>query len=140
MKHQMIAVAALALAAGSGPAQAQGGRWVPVGPGAGGGMIEIDRSSLTWHSIQHAVWRIGYAEPKPNGAVGERHVELIDCNAHASAPISTTSIGPQGEVIEVQSDPESIARQHLAPPTIGSPGRRVAVNACRLRPPPPKRR
>lgn len=136
MTHRMVA-AALALAASA--AIAQGPRWVPVGAGAGGGMIEIDRSSLNWHAVQHAVWRIGYAEPKPNGAVGERHVELIDCNAHTSAPISTTSIGPRGEVIDVQSDPESIAIRHLAPPTIGSPGRRVAASACRLRPPPPRR-
>ena len=140
MKHRPAIVAALILAAGAATALAALPRWVPVGRGAGGGMIEIDRSSLNWHSLQHAVWRIGYSEPKPNGAVGERNVELIDCDTHTSAPISTTSIGPHGEVIDVQSDPESIARRHLAPPTIGSPGHRVAVNACRLRPPRPKRR
>jgi hypothetical protein len=138
MRHYTVAAAALVLAAGA--AMAQRPRWVPVGAGAGGGTIEIDRSSLNWRSVQHAVWRISYLEPKPNGALGERHVELIDCNAHTSAALSTTSIGPRGEVIEVQSDPESIAIRHLAPPTIGSPGRRVAVNACRLRPPPPRRR
>jgi hypothetical protein len=139
MKQQIIALAAIGLVAAMGPAQAAGPRWVQVGNGAGGGPIEVDRASLTWHSVQHAVWRIPYATPKPNGAVEERHVELIDCDAHMSAPISTTSIGPNGNVIDVQSDPENIARQHLGPPTIGSPGRRVAVGACQLRPPPPKR-
>jgi hypothetical protein len=140
MKQQMVAMVALVLALGSGPAQAAGQRWVQVGVGAGGGAIEVDRNSLNWRSMQHAIWRIPYAVPKPNGAVEEQHLELIDCDAHASAPISTTSFGPGGKVIDVQSDPERLAYERLAPPTIGTPGRMVAVGACRLRPLPPKKR
>jgi hypothetical protein len=136
MKQQVIAAGALLLIAGA--ALAQGGRWVNVGS-APGGPIEVDRGSLDWHRMQHAVWRIRYAVPKPNGAVEERNLELIDCHEHSSAPISTRSIGPDGRVIEEQSDPESVAQAHLKPPTIATPGRAAASGACRLRPPPPKR-
>jgi hypothetical protein len=137
MKHRMIALGVLVLVAA--PVLAQGGRWVTVGS-APGGPIEVDRGSLDWHRMQHAVWRIRYVEPKPNGAVEERYVELIDCHDRTSAPLSTTSIGPGGQVISVDRDPEDIVRQRLKPPTIGTPGRAAASGACRLRPPPPKRR
>jgi hypothetical protein len=139
MKQQVIAVGALLLIAGAGQALAQGGRWVNVGS-APGGPIEVDRGSLTWHRMQHAVWRIRYAVPKPNGAVEERNLELIDCHEHSSAPISTRSIGPDGRVFDEQSDPESVAQAHLKPPTIATPGRAAASGACRLRPPPPKKK
>jgi hypothetical protein len=139
MKQAIIALGALVLMVSPGLALAPGGRWVTVGSAAGG-PIEVDRSSLDWHRMQHAVWRIRYQTPKPNGAVEERNLELIDCHARTSAPISTRSIGPDGRIVEEQSDPESIAQQHLAPPTIATPGRAAATGACRLRPPPPKRR
>jgi hypothetical protein len=137
MKHRIITLGALALLAA--PAIAQGGRWVIVGS-APGGAIEVDRGSLTWHRMQHAVWRVRYAVPKPNGAVEDRNIELIDCHDHTSAPISTRSIGPGGQIIDEQTDPESVAQQHLRPPTISSPGKAAASGACRLRPPPPKRK
>ena len=139
MKQQVIALGALLLIAGAGQALAQGGRWVMVG-NAAGGPIEVDRNSLNWHRMQHAVWRIRYAMPKPNGAVEERNLELIDCHARTSAVISTRSIGPGGQIIDEQTDPESVALGHLKPPTISSPGKAAASGACRLRPPPPKRK
>ena len=70
MKHRIITLGTLALLAA--PALAQGGRWVTVGS-APGGAIEVDRGSLTWHRMQHAVWRIRYGAPQPNGAVEERN-------------------------------------------------------------------
>ena len=139
MKQQVIAAGALLLIAGASQALAQGGRWVTVG-NAAGGAIEVDRGSLSWRRMQRAVWRIRYQTPKPNGAVEERNLELIDCHARTSAPISTRSIGPDGRIIDEQSDPESIAQAHLKAPTIATPGRAAASGACRLRPPPPKKR
>lgn len=138
MKQQVIAMGALLLIAAAGQALAQGERWVTVGAAAGG-PIEVDRASLNWHRMQRAVWRIRYETPKPNGAVEERNLELIDCHDRTSAPISTRSIGPDGRIIDEQTDPESVAQAHLKPPTIATPGKAAAAGACRLRPPPPKR-
>ena len=139
MKQRIIALGALVLMVGPAWALAPGERWVTVG-NAPGGAIEVDRGSLDWHRMQRAVWRVRYAVPKPNGAVEERNLELIDCHDHTSAPISTRSIGPDGRIIDEQSDPESVAQQHLKQPTISTPGRAAASGACRLRPPPPKKR
>jgi hypothetical protein len=137
MKHRIVALGALVLIATSAVALAQGERWANVGS-APGGPIEVDRSSLDWHRMQHAVWRIRYAVPKPNGTVEERNLELVDCHLHTSAPISTRSLGPGGQVIAEQTDPESVAQTHLKEPTIATPGRAAASGICRLRPPPPK--
>lgn len=139
MKRHMIGWGTLVLMAGPAIALAPAGRWVTVG-NAAGGPIEVDRNSLDWHRVQHAVWRIRYQVPKPNGAVEERNLELIDCHDRTSAPISTRSIGPDGRIIDEQTDPESVAQAHLKPPTIATPGKAAASGACRLRPPPPKKR
>jgi hypothetical protein len=139
MKQRIIAAGALLLIAGAGQALAQGGRWVTVGDAAGG-PIEVDRGSLNWHRMQHALWRIRYAVPQPNGAVEERNIELIDCHARTSAPISTRWFGADGRIINEQTDPISVAQAHLKEPTISSPGKAAAAGACRLRPPPPKKK
>lgn len=126
----LIAAAAPALAAPAGP------RWTMVGPGAGG-PVEIDRASLNWRPMQRAWWRINYAQPKRDGTVQERHLELIDCRAGVSAVIATVSMDAAGQVISDQRDGEDLAMQRLSPPTPGTTGELVAEQACRLRPPPP---
>ena len=135
MRILLIAgLAAVALAPVSADAQAP--RWVAVGQGAGG-TVEINRASLTWRAVQRAWWRITYAQPKRDGTVEERHLELIDCNARTSAVIGTVALDAGGQVISDQRDGEELARQRMGPPTPGTTGELVASQACRLRPPPP---
>lgn len=126
----------LALAGSSAAAAPPGPRWTHAGPGAGGA-IEIDRASLNWRPVQRAWWRIRYAEPKRDGTVEERHLELIDCREGVSAAIETVSLDAGGRVIADQRDGEALAAQRMGPPTPGTSGETVAVQACRLRPPPP---
>lgn len=114
--------------------------WVAAGPGPGGVPIEIDRGSLTWRNLQRASWRVLYDEPRRDGAVEERHLELIDCGAGLTAVIETVSIGADGRVINVARDGESLAMQRLSPATPDTAGEMVAERACRLRPPRPRRR
>ncbi|HYZ47378.1 MAG TPA: hypothetical protein VE567_00625 [Sphingomonas sp.] len=128
---------ALAIAA---PAVAQPRpRWIAVGTGAGAGEIEIDRASLNWRPVQRAWWRIAYAPAKPDGTVEERHLELIDCGDGNSAVIETVSFDAAGRMIAEQRDGEELARQRLGPPTPGTTGETIVEQACRLRPPPPRR-
>lgn len=126
----LILGATPALAASPAP------RWTAIGPGAGG-TVEVDRASLTWRPMQRAWWRINYAEPKRDGTVQERHLELIDCRAGVSAVIATVSMDAGGRVIADQRDGEDLAMQRLSPPTPGTTGELVAEQSCRLRPPPP---
>jgi hypothetical protein len=115
-------------------------RWTEVGRDAAGRAVEIDRGSLHWRNLQRAWWRIRHAEVQGDGAVEERHLELIDCGDRTSAVIGTIRIGAGGETLFDQRDGESLAIQRLGPPTPGTTGEMVAMAACRLRPPPPKRR
>lgn len=112
-------------------------RWAPVGTGAGGGRIEIDRASLTWRAMQRAWWRIGYAPAKRDGTVEERHLELIDCGTGTSAVIETISLDGNGQVVAEQREGEALAMQRMGPPTPDTTGETVVEQACRLRPPPP---
>lgn len=133
--HKAILIG-LALAGSAAAAAAAGPRWTSVGPGPGGA-IEVDRASLTWRPMQRAWWRIRYAGPRPDGAVEERHLELIDCRAGVSAVIETVSLDAAGRVLADRRDGEELALQRMGPPTPGTAGETVAVQACRLRPPPP---
>jgi hypothetical protein len=114
--------------------------WTEVGRDVAGRPVEIARSSLTWRNLQRAWWRIAYAEPRTDGAVEERHLELVDCNDRTSAIIRTMAVGPDGQTLVEQVDGENLAMQRLSPPTPETTGEMVAMAACRLRPPPPKRR
>lgn len=127
----------MALMAAPATAAAPMPRWTAVGTGAGGGAIEINRSSLTWRATQRAWWRIHYAPAKRDGTVEERHLELIDCRSGTSAVIETVSLDGAGQVINDQRDGEELAMQRMGPPTPGTTGETVVEQACRLRPPPP---
>jgi hypothetical protein len=133
--ESLIMLALLAAApAGAAP------RWTEIGRDAAGRPVEIERGSLHWRNLQRAWWRIRHAEPQADGAVEERHLELIDCGARTSAVIGTIRIGAGGETVSDQRDGESLAMQRMGPPTPETTGEMVAMAACRLRPPPPKRR
>jgi hypothetical protein len=119
---------------------APGGAWVAAGGGPGGAAVEIDRRSLTWRNTQRVAWRMRLAEPRRDGTVEERHVELVDCAGRLTAVIETVSLDGAGRVLNVARDGESLAAQRLSPPTPGTVGETVAERACRLRPPPPRRR
>jgi hypothetical protein len=136
----MIAAAVLGIAAGAGQAAAPRPHWVRVGVAAGGGPIEIDRSSLNWHSLQRARWRVLHPQPQPDGTVEERHIEMIDCASRTSSGLQTTLFGPGGHLIDDQRDPYEVTMRRMAPPTPDTTGETVTVNACRLRPPPPPKR
>ena len=112
-------------------------RWTPVGADHAGRRIEIDRASLNWRSLQRAWWRVGYPEPRRDGTVEERHLELIDCRDGSAAVIRMLSLGAAGRVINEQVDGEELALQRMSPPTPDTTGETVAREACRLRPPPP---
>lgn len=124
-------MASLMMLAAPGPA------WVPAGRGPGGVPVEIDRRSLTWRNLQRVAWRMRLGEPRRDGTVEERHVDLIDCGAGLTAVIETVSLDAGGQVLNDQRDGESLARQRLSPPTPGTVGETVAERACLLRPPPP---
>lgn len=113
-------------------------RWTPVQ--AQGRTVEIDTASLTWRPLQRAWWRIAYAEPRRDGTVEERHLELIDCRAGTTAVIQTVSLAASGTVLNNAEDGEALALQRLSPPTPDTIGEAVAMAACRLRPPPPRPR
>lgn len=113
-------------------------RWTPAGMDAAGRTIEIDRNSLNWRSLQRAWWRIAYPQPRPDGTVEERHLELVDCRDGTSAVIQTVSLGADGRVVSDQVDGEELALQRLGPPTPDTAGETVTTEACRLRPPPPR--
>lgn len=130
----------LILAAPAAAASPPAMRWTQVGSDTAGRPVEIARSSLTWRSLQRAWWRIVYSEPRGDGAIEERHLELIHCGDRTSAIIQTMAIGPGGQTLSEQVDGESLAMQRLGPPTPETTGEMVAMAACRLRPPPPKRR
>ncbi|MFD1610356.1 hypothetical protein ACFSCW_00915 [Sphingomonas tabacisoli] len=136
MRRFLILSLALAAPALSAPPN-HAPRWAPAGTGEGGGVIEIDRASLTWRPLQHAWWRIHYAPPKQDGTVEERNLELIDCRERVSYGIETVSLDASGAVISDQRDSEDLAMQRMSPPTPGTPGETVAIQACRMRPPPP---
>ena len=112
-------------------------RWTPVGADHAGRRIEIDRASLNWRSLQRAWWRVAYPEPRRDGTVEERHLELIDCRDGSAAVIRMLSLGAAGRVINEQVDGEELALQRMSPPTPDTTGETVAREACRLRPPPP---
>lgn len=114
-------------------------RWTQVGSDVAGRPVEVARSSLNWRNLQRAWWRIVYAEPRGDGAIEERHLELIDCGDRTSAVIQTMAIGAGGQTLSEQVDGENLAMQRLGPPTPETTGEMVAMAACRLRPPPPKR-
>ena len=136
MKTLMILgliAAAPALAAPPGPRP----RWIAAGMDTVGRTIEIDRASLTWRPLQRAWWRVAYPEPRRDGTVEERHLELIDCREGLSAVIETVSLDASGGVLNRQQDGEELAMQRLGPPTPDTTGETVAREACRLRPPPP---
>lgn len=132
MKALVIAM----LLAGSAEAAPPAPRWTSVGPGSGG-VVEVDRASLTWRRLQRAWWRVRFAEPRRDGSVEERNLELIDCHEGASAGIETVSLDAAGRVIDDQRDTEELAFQRMSPPTPDTPGEVAAMGACRLRPPPP---
>jgi hypothetical protein len=137
MRMLILSAALLAFPARAAP---EPPRWTEVGRDAAGRPVEIARGSLTWRNLQRAWWRIAYAEPRADGAVEERHLELIDCGDRSAAVIQTIALGPDGQTLSEQVDGEELARQRLSPPTPDSTGEMVAMAACRLRPPPPKRR
>jgi hypothetical protein len=112
-------------------------RWTPAGMDGAGRAIEIDRNSLNWRSLQRAWWRVAYPQPRPDGTVQERHLELVDCRDGTSAVIQILSLGADGRVIRDQVDGEELAMQRLSPPTPDTAGETVTQEACRLRPPPP---
>lgn len=128
----LVLMAAPALAAPPMP------RWTAVP--ADGRTVEIDRASLTWRPMQRAWWRVRHAEPMRDGTTEERHLDLIDCRTGESAVIQIVSLGSSGAVIRDQQDGESLAMQRMSPPTAGTVGEAVTEGACRLRPPPPKKR
>ncbi len=134
----MIRVLALGLLA-SAPAMAAPPmpRWTPAGMDHAGRTIEIDLASLNWRSLQRAWWRVAYPEPRRDGTVEERHLELVDCRDGSAAVIRIVSLGAGGQVINEQVDGEELALQRLSPPTPDTAGETVAREACRLRPPPP---
>jgi hypothetical protein len=112
-------------------------RWTPAGMDHAGRTIEIDLASLNWRSLQRAWWRVAYPEPRRDGTVEERHLELVDCRDGSAAVIRIVSLGAGGQVINEQVDGEELALQRLSPPTPDTAGETVAREACRLRPPPP---
>lgn len=130
----MVIILGLLAAAPGQPAP----RWTAAGMDAAGRTIEIDRNSLDWRSLQRAWWRIRHAEPKRDGTIEERHLELVDCRDGVSAPIQTMMLGQGGQIIADQRDGEELALQRLGPPTPDSAGETVAIEVCRLRPPPPR--
>jgi hypothetical protein len=137
MRMLILSAALLAAPAWAAPEPL---RWAEIGRDAAGRPVEIARGSLTWRNLQRAWWRIAYAEPRTDGAIEERHLELIDCNDQTSAIIRTMTVGPDGQTLAEQVDGENLAMQRLSPPTPKTTGEMVAMAACRLRPPPPKRR
>lgn len=121
-------------------AAAPTGGWVNAGTGPGGVPVEIDRRSLTWRNTQRVVWRLRLPEARRDGTIEERHYDLVDCAAGLTAVIETVSVGADGRVLKVARDGEALAAQRLSPATPGTVGETVAAEACRLRPPPPRRR
>ena len=103
--------------------------WVPAGAG-----VEIDRSSLTWRNLQRVRWRAR------RNSGEERHLDMVDCAAGLTAAIETVTLDGSGRVLNVARDGEALAAQRLSPATPGTIGETVAQEACRLRPPPPRRR
>jgi hypothetical protein len=114
-------------------------RWTEVGRDAAGRTVEVARSSLTWRNMQRVWWRIVHTSPRGDGAIEERHLELIDCDDRTSAVIRTMVVGPGGQTLSEQVDGENLAMQRLSPPTPETTGEMVAMAACRLRPPPKRR-
>jgi hypothetical protein len=112
-------------------------RWTPAGTDGAGRTIEIDRNSLNWRSLQRVWWRVAYPEPRRDGTMEERHLELVDCRDGNAAVIRIASLGAGGQLLNEQVDGEELALQRLSPPTPGTAGETVAREACRLRPPPP---
>jgi hypothetical protein len=137
MKMLILSAALVAVPASAAPAPL---RWTEVGRDPAGRAVEVARGSLDWRNEQRAWWRIVYAEPREDGALEERHLELIDCADRSAAVIRTLAVGAGGQTVSEQVDGESLARQRLSPPTPDTTGEMVAMAACRLRPPPPKRR
>lgn len=121
-------------------AAAPAGSWVNAGAGPGGVPVEIDRRSLTWRNTQRVVWRMRLPEPRRDGTLEERHYDLVDCAGGLTAVIETVSVDATGRVLNVARDGEALAAQRLSPATPGTVGETVAAEACRLRPPPPRRR
>ncbi|NNM77453.1 hypothetical protein HJG53_11100 [Sphingomonas sp. ID1715] len=130
----MIALFAIGLMAAAAPPMP---RWTPAGMDHAGRKIEIDRASLNWRSLQRAWWRVAYPEPRRDGTVEERHLDLVDCRDGIAAVIRIVSLGAGGQVLNEQVDGEDLALQRLSPPTPDTAGETVAREACRLRPPPP---
>lgn len=114
--------------------------WVPGGVGPGGAPVAIDRSALTWRNLQRVRWRLTLPEPRRDGTVEEQHLDLVDCAEGLNAVIETVSFDAAGQVIGTERDGEDLALQRLSPPTPGTVGESVAMRACRLRPPPPRRK
>lgn len=114
--------------------------WVPGGVGPGGAPVAIDRTSLTWRNLQRVRWRLTLPEPRRDGTVEERHTDLVDCAEGLNAVMETVSLDGTGRVIGTERDGEDLALQRLSPPTPGTVGETVAERACRLRPPPPRRK
>lgn len=133
MRSIILMGLALAASAGAAPPRED---WVIVGRFADGGPVEVDRAALyTSRGLTQVPWRIAFGRPRPDGAVYEGHVMLVDCQQAVTAGVSTTLLGEDGRVISHRADPQRIAEQRLGPPTPGSTGETVAIAACGMLPP-----
>lgn len=135
MSMRSIILAGLALTATGAGAAAPKEDWVIVGEFADGGPVEVDRTGLyTAEGLTQVPWRIAFARPRPDGAIYEGHVMLVDCRLGVTAGVSTTLLGEDGRVISHRADPQRVAEQRLGSPTPGTPGEKVAFAACDMLP------
>lgn len=138
IKRLMIGLASAALlATPAGAATPPREQWVRVGAHVDGGPVEVDRKSIApWRGLWRGWWRVTLAEPRRDGTLVEKHLELVDCREGLTSTLELVSLRADGSVAGDAREPDSVALTQLSPATPGSVGDMAAAAICRLRPKP----
>src|ERR1700761_630988 len=92
--------------------------WVPIGTHVDGGVVEVDRASIsTRGDVTYGWWRLALTEPRPDGAAREKHLDAVDCARRMATELELVSYRADSSVLADGRETESAAMTRMGPVT-----------------------